>query len=82
MTQMILEAARVLALEAINGLAEDQDLGQLIIVEQGIIETAVGAATWPSGDQLWNGKIPASTAKPMKMNGNHSLAKVSASMPR
>ncbi len=36
------------------------------------IETAVGAATWPSGDQLWNGKMPPSTAKPKKTNGNQN----------
>ena len=40
-----------------------------------IIETAVGAATWPSGLQLWNGKTPASTPKPRKIKGNHSRAK-------
>ena len=31
--------------------------------------------------QLWKGNTPASTAKPRKMNGNHSFAKVSVSMP-
>ncbi len=35
------------------------------------IETAVGAATWPSGDQLWKGKMPPRTAKPKKTKGNH-----------
>src|SRR3990172_3433667 len=39
------------------------------------IETAVGAATWPSGDQLWKGKMPPSTAKPKKTNGNQSCWK-------
>ena len=34
------------------------------------METAVGAATWPSGDQLWKGKIPPSTAKPKNTKGN------------
>ena len=33
------------------------------------IETAVGAATWPSGDQVWNGNMPASTPQPMTNNG-------------
>src|SRR3972149_10318123 len=35
------------------------------------METAVGAATWPSGDQLWKGNRPPRTAKPRKTNGNH-----------
>jgi hypothetical protein len=34
------------------------------------IDTAVGAATWPSGDQLCTGKMPPSTAKPKNTNGN------------
>ena len=34
------------------------------------IETAVGAATWPSGVQLWKGKIPPSTAKPKNTGRN------------
>src|SRR5574341_2195729 len=36
------------------------------------IETAVGAATWPSGDQLWKGKMPPSTANPKNTNGNQN----------
>src|SRR4030042_4610246 len=39
------------------------------------IDTAVGAATWPSGDQLWKGKMPPSTAKPKKTNGNQKCWK-------
>src|ERR1043166_5028511 len=31
---------------------------------------AVGAATWPVGAHVWNGHIPANTAKPTKMSGN------------
>ncbi len=31
------------------------------------IETAVGAATWPVGDQVWNGNIPAKIANPTKI---------------
>src|SRR5512140_149158 len=34
------------------------------------METAVGAATWPSGDQLWKGQMPPSTAKPRKTGRN------------
>ena len=34
------------------------------------METAVGAATWPSGDQLWNGQIPPNTAKPRNTGRN------------
>ena len=34
------------------------------------IETAVGAATCPSGDQLWKGQMPPSTAKPRKTGRN------------
>ena len=32
--------------------------------------TAVGAATWPSGDQVWNGHKPASTPNPNMNRGN------------
>ena len=39
--------------------------------------TAVGAATWPSGDQVWNGHIPASTPNPTMRNGKKTLWKVS-----
>ena len=31
--------------------------------------TAVGAATWPSGDHVWNGHRPASTPNPIMKNG-------------
>ena len=31
--------------------------------------TAVGAATWPSGDQVWKGHRPASTPKPTMKKG-------------
>src|SRR5678815_3232370 len=34
------------------------------------METAVGAATCPSGDQLWKGQIPPKTAKPRKTGRN------------
>ena len=33
------------------------------------IEAAVGAAEWPVGAQVWNGHMPASTAKPMNTSG-------------
>src|SRR5579859_7794798 len=46
-----------------------------------IIETAVGAATWPSGLQLWNGNKPASTPNPMNTNGNQNLAIVVPNTP-
>src|SRR5581483_3103741 len=39
-----------------------------------IMDTAVGAATWPSGLQLWNGNRPASTPKPMNTKGNQKRA--------
>ncbi len=31
--------------------------------------TAVGAATWPVGAQVWNGHMPAIMAKPTKIIG-------------
>src|SRR5207247_9581330 len=34
------------------------------------METAVGAATCPSGDQLWKGQMPPNTAKPRKTGRN------------
>src|SRR5512132_907807 len=34
------------------------------------MDTAVGAATCPSGDQLWKGQIPPSTAKPKNTGRN------------
>src|SRR5512146_266897 len=37
------------------------------------IETAVGAATWPSGDQLWKGQMPPSTANPKNTGRNHAF---------
>src|SRR5574341_482652 len=37
------------------------------------IETAVGAATWPSGDQLWKGQMPPNTAKDRKSGKNHKF---------
>ena len=40
------------------------------------IETAVGAATWPSGDHVWNGQRPASTPQPMTKNGKTDLLEV------
>ena len=33
------------------------------------METAVGAATWPVGDQPWNGNMPARMPKPTYKNG-------------
>src|SRR5512143_2013629 len=41
------------------------------------METAVGAATWPSGLQLWKGKIPPRTAKPKNTKGNQKTWKLS-----
>ena len=41
------------------------------------IETAVGAATWPSGDHVWNGHMPASTPKPIMKNGKNVFWKSS-----
>ncbi len=35
--------------------------------------TAVGAATWPSGDQVWNGQRPARTPQPMQEHGEERL---------
>jgi hypothetical protein len=29
------------------------------------MDTAVGAEAWPSGDQVWNGKMAARIPKPM-----------------
>ena len=48
------------------------------------MDTAVGAATWPTGDQVWNGHRPASTPKPRNRNGktivwNRGLKAVAAS---
>ena len=40
------------------------------------IETAVGAAMWPSGDQVWNGQSAASTPQPMTKNGKKIFWKV------
>ena len=34
------------------------------------IETAVGAATWPSGDQVWKGQRPARQPAPTANSGN------------
>src|SRR6185436_20308503 len=34
------------------------------------MDTAVGAATCPSGDQLWNGQMPPNTAKPRNTGRN------------
>ena len=39
------------------------------------IETPVGAATWPSGDQVWNGHRPASTPQPITKNGKTTFWK-------
>ena len=39
------------------------------------METAVGAATWPSGDQVWNGQRPARMPQPIMKNGKNVLAK-------
>src|SRR5262245_10611666 len=39
------------------------------------IETAVGAATCPSGDQVWNGHRPASTPHPVTDSGNTTFWK-------
>ncbi len=33
------------------------------------MDTAVGAEAWPSGDQVWKGKIAPSTPKPRKIIG-------------
>jgi len=33
------------------------------------IDTAVGAATWPSGDHVWKGQRPASTPNPIMKKG-------------
>src|SRR5258708_5641447 len=46
-----------------------------------IIETAVGAATCPSGLQLWNGNRPASTPKPINTIGNHRRDRVTPKTP-
>src|SRR5208283_4474924 len=37
------------------------------------MDTAVGADAWPSGDQVWKGKTPASVPKPSQMSGNTSI---------
>src|SRR6266404_7872070 len=42
------------------------------------IEAAVGAATWPVGAHVWNGHIPARTAKPTKINGNTQICTAGA----
>ena len=39
--------------------------------------TPVGAATWPSGDQVWKGHIPASTPKPTISSGKNMRWKLS-----
>ena len=39
--------------------------------------TAVGAATWPSGDHVWNGHRPASTPQPMTNTGKTAFWKPS-----
>src|SRR5690606_26751300 len=46
-----------------------------------IIDTAVGAATWPTGLQLWKGNTPARMPKPRKMNGNQIFAKLASPSP-
>src|SRR5438445_889456 len=43
------------------------------------IETPVGAATWPSGDQVCSGHMPASTPKPIMKNGKHHFWKLGSS---
>ena len=45
------------------------------------IETPVGAATWPSGDQVWNGHMPARTPKPTMNSGKHHFWKSSSYWP-
>ena len=35
--------------------------------------TAVGAATWPSGDQVWNGHRPARTPNPTMISGKKKI---------
>ena len=40
------------------------------------IETPVGAATWPSGDHVWNGHIPPNIPKPITKNGNKGFLEV------
>ena len=42
------------------------------------METPVGAATWPSGDQVCSGHMPASTPKPIMKNGKHHFWKSSS----
>src|SRR5208283_955791 len=37
------------------------------------MDTAVGADAWPSGDQVWKGKTPASVPKPSQTSGNTSI---------
>ena len=37
------------------------------------IDTAVGAEACPSGDQVWNGKTPASDPKPSQSSGKHHI---------
>ena len=39
------------------------------------METAVGAATWPSGDQVWKGNRPARMPQPIMKKGKKVLAK-------
>ncbi len=40
--------------------------------------TAVGAATWPSGDQVWKGQRPARTPQPIRNTGKTTFWKFSS----
>ena len=43
--------------------------------------TPVGAATWPSGDQVWKGHKPASTPKPIMNSGKTQFWKAGLNSP-
>ena len=45
------------------------------------MDTAVGAATWPSGDQVWKGHRPAREPKPTINNGKTRVWKVLSNRP-
>ena len=62
-------AANVGKLREMTGVGM-MECKKALVEAQGNIEAAVGAATWPVGAQVWNGHMPANTAKPRNRTGN------------